>query len=719
MVWARLDREGTVMGLGCWRSHAPRRTRRAVVRGTGQLSGGRPFRPVPPADIGRPRAGQKCAGWWPPAARCANPARCVRWCIAMRLPARLSHPLRTALCTVLSTALAATAAAQGPTTTCLADLDLALIRQGWGSPQKDRAVTGRPLAIAGAGFARGIGTHGKARIWLALHGAAQRFRATVGVDDGATDPARASITFTVFGDGRRLFDSGVLRRGDPGKAIDVDVTGIQHLLLLAGDAGDGNDSDHADWAEATIVHIGPAPRVVAAPDEPAELLTPPPPLAPRIHGPALTGCRPGHPFLYRIPTTGERPIAFAAEQLPASIALDATNGILRGTVPPAGTYRVTLRARNPHGEDQRTLRIVAGDQIALTPPMGWNHWYAHYDRITDELMRHAADTMVASGMADVGYQYVNIDDCWMNAAKHRDERRVGPLRDGNGDILPNAYFPDMPALTAYIHARGLKAGIYTSPGPTTCGGFAGTWQHEAADAARFAAWGFDFLKYDWCSYGSVAQKERATHREPYRVMGRLLQQQPRDIVFNLCQYGMGDVWEWGAEVGGHCWRTAGDLGFELDRIFEVALANARHREWSKPGAYNDPDYVQIGWIGEARTNGEPRPCGLTPNEQYSFMSLWCLMAAPLFYSGDLRQLDPFTHNVLCNPEVIAIDQDELCQSARVVELGEDRFAMVKDLVDGGQAVGVFNRGEFPAQVEVVWAKLGLAGPMVVRDLWRQ
>jgi alpha-galactosidase len=632
---------------------------------------------------------------------------------------RLARPVRLAAA-MFATVITTIATAQdAPSVTWLADLDLAPIRQGWGQAQKDRAVTGRPLAIAGSPFARGIGTHAKARIWLALHGKALRFTAAVGVDDGATDGGRASLTFTVLGDGRKLFDSGVMRRGEPAKPVDVDVAGIQHLLLLCGDAGDGIDSDHADWADPKLTWRGTGPQLVGAPDEPAVLLTPPPPLAPRIHGPALTGCRPGHPFLHRIPTTGERPMTFTAENLPATVQLDPTNGILRGTTPAAGTYSVALRARNRHGEDHRTLRIVAGDRLALTPPMGWNHWYAHYDRITDELVRHAADTLVASGMADVGYQYVNLDDCWMNASQHRDPRRIGPLRDDRGDILPNSYFPDMAALTAYIHERGLKAGIYTSPGPTTCAGFAGSHGHEAADARRFAAWGFDFLKYDWCSYGSVLANERGTHREPYRVMGNLLQQQDRDIVFNLCQYGMGDVWTWGAEVGGHCWRTAGDLGFELDRIFEVALANARHAAWSKPGAFNDPDYLQIGAIGDARTTGEPQPCGLTPNEQYSFMSLWCLMAAPLVYSGDLRQLDPFTHNVLCNPEVIAVDQDELCHSARVVDLGEEQFAMVKDLVDGSRAVGVFHRGEFPAQVAVDWAKLGLAGPLAVRDLWRQ
>lgn len=465
------------------------------------------------------------------------------------------------------------------------------------------------------------------------------------------------------------------------------------------------------------------------------LLTPRPGAGPRLNGPAVYGCRPGHPFLHRIPCQGQRPIQFAADGLPPGLELDAVKGIISGVAPAQGEYKVTLHARNPAGNATRLWRIVSGDKLALTPPMGWNHWYAHYDRITDKMMREAADVMLSSGMADVGYEYVNIDDCWMNAAKQNDPRRVGPARDEHGNILPNSYFPDMRALTDYIHGKGLKAGIYTSPGPTTCAGFTASYEHERQDAEQFAAWGFDFLKYDWCSYGNIVKKgdpsagttvlwennkpTLAGLKFPYQKMGALLKQQPRDIVFNLCQYGMGNVWEWGEEVGGHCWRTAGDLGFELDRIFQVALKNAEHRRWSGPGSWNDPDYIQIGYIGAAKSNGLPEPCRLTPDEQYAFMSLWCLMAAPLFYSGDMSRLDEFTLNVLCNPEVIAVDQDPLGQSAAVLGGTNQTFLMVKDLESGGKAVGFFNRGEAPAEVKADWRDLGIQGPQSVRDLWRQ
>ena len=309
----------------------------------------------------------------------------------------------------------------------------------------------------------------------------------------------------------------------------------------------------------------------------AFVLTPRPGPSPRINGPLVYGCRPGNPILYRIPCTGERPIKYSAKHLPKTLSLDTATGIITGTTPTKGNYEVTFKAKNSHGTATRTFKIIAAEGLALTPPMGWNSWYVHFNRVTDADMKLAADAMIASGMADAGYQYVNVDDCWMNAEKRTkympDERRVGPLRDADGNLQPNSYFPDMKGLADYIHAKGLKAGLYTSPGPRTCTGCAGAYQHEAQDALRFADWGFDFLKYDWCSYANIAgtNKSLETYQKPYRLMGELLKQQKRDIVFNLCQYGLGNVWEWGADIGGHCWRTAGDLGFELDRFFPVAL----------------------------------------------------------------------------------------------------------------------------------------------------
>lgn len=620
----------------------------------------------------------------------------------------------------------------GGETVPLDSLDLTFVRQGYGKATSGRCVTGAPIVLGGKTFHQGIGSHANSTMWIDLDGNAQRFLATVGVDDNCKGPG--SVIFRVVADDRELWQSGVLRPGDPPKPVDVALDGVRQLLLETNDAGDGISHDHSDWAEARIEMKQGKPRTIPAPGDERVILTPKPGPAPRISGPSIHGARPGHPFLYRIPCQGLRPIEFSAEGLPSSLKLDASTGIITGTTPTAGTYRLHLHAKNPHGTSSRMFRLAAGETLALTPPMGWNHWYVHYDRITDTLMRQAADVMVSTGMADVGYQYVNIDDCWMNAPSHKDPMRVGPLRDETGRMLSNKHFPDMKGLADHIHAKGLKAGLYTSPGRFTCAGFAGSYGQEEQDAALFSEWGFDFLKYDWCSYSNIAEKgdpsapqvpnwskggdRLPAMKYPYQLMGDALRKQPRDILLNHCQYGMGNVWEWGAAVGGHCWRTAGDLGFELDRIADVAVSNANHRAWNGPGSWNDPDYIQIGYIGNARGMGEPEPCPLSPNEQYAYMSLWSLSAAPLFFSGDMGNLDEFTLNILCNAEVIEINQDALGQCGVVVPLTAKTFLMIKDLEDGGKAVGFFNRGDQSATMTAPASVIGLSGRSRVRDVWR-
>lgn len=608
-------------------------------------------------------------------------------------------------------------------TVSLTELDLTQLHvAGWSPARVNQAFNGKPLMIAGRTFERGIGTRATTTLWLELDGQTQRFAASLGVDD--TAPVDAAVRFLIVGDGRKLWDSGTVKRGEPARDVDLELRGVRSLLLVVNHAGDRAALDPADIAEARFTYSGARPRTVNAPSEDAVILTPKPPRAPRINGPAVYGCRPAHPFVYRVPTTGERPIRFTAQGLPRGLQLDAEKGVVTGTSPARGTHVVTFEARNQHGSAKRTLKIISGDTLALTPHMGWNHWYAHYNRITDKMVREAADIMVRSGMADVGYEYVNIDDCWENArpdAKRKpDDLRIGPYRDAQGNVIPNRHFPDMRALTDYIHSHGLKAGIYTSPGPWTCGGYVGSHEHEEQDARQYAAWGFDFLKYDWCSYRQVVNNDRSlpTLKKPYQQMGDILRRLPRDMVFNLCQYGMGDVWEWGAEVGGHSWRTAGDLGGELNRIFPVALKNAEHRAWQKPGAWNDPDYIQIGYIGEARTNSEPKPCPMTATEQYAFMSLWSLMASPLIFSGDMSRLDEFTLNVLCNPEVIAIDQDPLGECAKVIRISPETFVMVKQLEDGTKAIGLCNQDEIAHDVSASWSDLGVKGKQRVRDVWR-
>lgn len=460
--------------------------------------------------------------------------------------------------------------------------------------------------------------------------------------------------------------------------------------------------------------------------QPAEFRTPKPPDAPRIHGPKIDGVRPGNPFLYRIPCTGVRPIRFSARHLPSWLKLDRQTGLITGSAPrKRGEYRIELKAASAYGDDSRILQIVVGDTIGLTPQMGWNDWYTFYDRVTANDIRAAADAMVSSGMADFGYQYIDIDDCWARKPGSRDPDLGGPARDAHGNILPNARFADMPALVRHIHLLGLKAGIYSSPGPLTCAHFEGSYQHEAADAQRFAQWGFDLLKYDWCSYGGIAKdKTVPSLQAPYRKMGSTLAGLDRDVVLNMCQYGMGDVWQWGRQVGGNSWRTTGDLGLArgnaLPGFYAIGFANAEHARYAGPGGWNDPDYILIGTVGDARhTDLNAQRSKLTADEQYSYMSMWSLMAAPLFFSGDMTKLDAFTRNVLCNSEVIDIDQDPLGKQAEIVRKTDQEFVLARPLEDGSLAVGLFNLTTEPRSISITWSDVGLTGTQTVRDVWRQ
>jgi len=450
------------------------------------------------------------------------------------------------------------------------------------------------------------------------------------------------------------------------------------------------------------------------------ILTPAASPKPKINGAKVYGVRPGHPFLYSIPATGARPMTFSAQGLPKGLSLDARTGQITGVVKQKGEYAVTVSAKNARGADGRKFRIIAGDQLALTPPMGWSTWYNALTEISDASIRAQAGAMVSSGLIQHGYAYVNIDDGWNIKPGSTDPIFGGPARDEKGNLRSNKNFPDMKALSDYVHGKGLKIGIYIGPGPLTCAGFEASYQHEEQDARQFAAWGFDFLKYDLCSYQKLIKdpKDPEEYKKPYRLMGDILQKLDRDFVYNLCEYGRGNVWEWGREVGGHFWRTAGDVGGGWANVTRFGYGQAGMERWAGPGGWNDPDNINIGYLA-GRRGQPPALTALTHNEQYAWMSLWSLMAAPLVFGGDMAKLDDFTLNVLTNDEVIDVDQDTLGKQAATVAKVGDLEVWAKDLAGGSKAVGLFNRGEQEADVAARWSDLSIRGPQIVRDLWRQ
>jgi alpha-galactosidase len=589
------------------------------------------------------------------------------------------------------------------------ELGLERFSQRRGMPRAGRSIRDRPILLGGVEYPRGIGTRSISEFVIDLAGGATRFRSMVGIDDVVRSGV-GTVTFEVWADDVRVADSGLMRAGDAPKLLSADLRGARVLTLLVDDGGDTSNDDEVAWGGAMIELApgsSPRPEAYVPPVEAPAVIAPPSSSSmPALHGPRVTGATPGRPFLFRIPATGAPPLRFGARGLPAGLVLDARTGIVSGALRSAGEWRVSLDARNAHGVARRDLRIVGGaDALARTPPMGWNSWNVWGPAVDAEKVLAAAEALERSGLAAHGYQYVVIDDAWEGA------------RGADGVLRPNEKFPDMRALAAAVHARGLKLGIYSSPGTKTCEGYPGSFQHEAQDAATFASWGVDFLKYDWCSYEEIARDHSLPElQKPYFVMRDALTRVDRDIVYALCQYGYGDVWKWGAEAGGHLWRSSGDLLDQWANLDSVGFRQAGREAWTRPGEWNDTDMLVVGTLG---WGPNLRPTRLTQNEQILHMSLWALQAAPLFIGADLSKLDDFTLALLTNDEVIDVDQDPLGRAAHRVWSDARREIWARPLHDGTFAVGLFNRGLAPAEVTVGWSQIGLSGRQTVRDLWRR
>jgi alpha-galactosidase len=451
-----------------------------------------------------------------------------------------------------------------------------------------------------------------------------------------------------------------------------------------------------------------------------EIRTPPPPPTPRINGPAIFGVRPQHPFFYHIPASGDRPMEFGADDLPVGLTLEAQTGDITGMLQRAGTYKVRFHAKNRLGRDNKPFEIVVGETICLTPAMGWNSWNHYGGRITQDIVLQNAKAMAASGLINHGWTYINIDDTWQG-------RRGGKFHALQG----NEKFPDLGALCAQIHALGLKFGIYSTPWETSYAGFPGgssenpegLWTKPVGktvknknilpcaiaryhfctnDADQWAAWGVDYLKYDW---NPIQLPET---REMYDA----LRQSGRDLIFSLSN-------NMNITNGPTCgkiansWRTTGDIKSNWNSMSQRGFGQDRWRPYSAPGHWNDPDMLEIA----TRERDQP---GLTPDEEYTHMTLWCLLAAPLLLANDLSAMDAFTLNLLENDEVLAINQDALGDKAVCVLTDGHARVYARTTADGAKAVGLFNIGSNAAVVVTVnWPDLKLSGTHKVWDLWRQ
>lgn len=439
------------------------------------------------------------------------------------------------------------------------------------------------------------------------------------------------------------------------------------------------------------------------------ILTPAPSPSPKINNAKMVGVRPGSPFVYKIAASGQKPVQYAAKGLPAGLQLNTATGVISGTVAARGDYTVVLSATNSLGTVEKSVVIKVGDLLALTPPMGWNSWNCWGTSVSQEKVMSSAQALIDKGLADHGWYYINIDDGW-----------VKPNRAADGTMIPNEKFPDMKGLGDWLHNRGLKFGIYSSPGLLTCGGYLASYQHEMQDATSFSKWGIDYLKYDWCSYGDIYAKEKdtslAAYMKPYQVMQKALKAQPRDILYSLCQYGMKDVWKWGAEVDGNTWRTTGDINDTWQSLYSIGFSQTVQYPYAQPGHWNDPDMLIVGKVG---WGDQLHDTHLTPDEQYTHISLWCLLSSPLLIGCDISKMDDFTLGLLSNDEVIALNQDILGKQAQQKVKTADYQVWVKELEDGSKAVGIFNLSDSYKTITVNWQDAGLGSTQKVRDLWRQ
>ena len=514
--------------------------------------------------------------------------------------------------------------------------------------------------------------------------------------------------------------------------FDKAIKGILSIEEIDNETGKVlNQSSHKVSASASkpgiVANLNPAPgsflrlkftddrtgKDVVSRSHPKFILTPAAPEAPRFNTAPVYGVRPGSPIHYRFGVSGERPMKFTSTDLPKGLSINSENGALSGSLENRGDYTFTVKASNTKGEAEQKFTIKVGDKIALTPPMGWNSWNCWGLSVTQDKVVSSAQALIDKGLADYGYSYVNIDDAW-----------EAPERNADGTIAVNEKFPSMKELGDWLHSQGLKFGIYSSPGDVTCGCYLGSLDHELQDAETYNSWGIDYLKYDWCGYNKkhAVEPDRgvvSSYIRPYMLMGEYLRRQPRDIFYSLCQYGMADVWKWGEMVDANSWRTTGDITDSWESLYDIGFnRQAGLAPYAGPGHWNDPDMLIVGKVGWSDNLRDSR---LTPDEQYTHIALWSLLASDMLIGCDLSQLDDFTINLLCNNEVNAVNQDILGIQADRDVLDGDIQIWSRPLSDGTRAIGIFNVGVSDLNVNLAdyFKQLGITKLQSVRDLWRQ
>ncbi|HLK55018.1 MAG TPA: NPCBM/NEW2 domain-containing protein, partial [Chthonomonadaceae bacterium] len=603
---------------------------------------------------------------------------------------------------LLATLIALSRPARAEETVYLSALDLSTVEQGWGKPHADQSVDAHPITLGGKKFAHGLGTHSPGSFILDLNGGSSRFSAWVGIDDEVGK--RGSVEFQIVGDGKLLWASGVLRGGDAPKQVSLEVNGIHQLALLVSDAGDGFEYDHADWADAAFTVTGAAPRPVTPMPSNPVIALPAPSAKPKITSATVFGVFPGTPVLYTVTSVGQRPLTFSASHLPRGLKLDADTGQISGVLAQRGEYDVTLSVKNVAGSDTRTLRMVAGDALALTPPLGWNSYDTYGDDVTEaEILANAR--VFQQTLQPHGWDYVVVDYRWYDpdastAPNNANARANANLAmDGFGRLEPAPNrFPSatggkgFKALAESVHRMGMKFGIHIMRGiprqavkanlpiegssfrcadaantASTCGWCPDMYGVDASKPAgqawydsllrQYAAWGVDYIKVDDMSSPYSAGEIEAIHKAIAKC--------GRSIVFSLSP---GDTpVEQGkhVETQANLWRISGDFWDDWGAISHQFDLLARWQGYSGPGHWPDADMIPLGHLSfGGRSVGPDRRANLTKDEQMTLISLWALAPSPLMLGMYLPDNDPWTLALLTNDEVLAVNQDSLGKQAQ-------------------------------------------------------
>lgn len=615
-------------------------------------------------------------------------------------------------------------------TVWLDELEIQSFSEGIPSISAKANAGGDSLKIAGVYFERGVGVQSVSVLSFLLDGNAKQFTGQVGADDRGNP--KSLLQFFVIGDKKVLFESKKMKVGDQPEKIDIDLTGVKRLGLLVKVDSIYSHKAYSDWADAQVVMNGDHKPEHIPNDGKKYNLTSAPAKEPRINSAKVFGATRGNAFLFAIAASGQRPMHFDADNLPVGLSIDSLSGIITGKINQRGTFSVTLKAKNESGEASKELRIKIGDTIVLTPPIGWNGWNSWAREIDKEKVISSANAMVSKGLSHHGWTYINIDDAWQG-------QRGGKYNA----IQPNKKFPGFTDMVDYVHGLGLKIGLYSTPWISSYAGypggssnfkngiypdsirdnkrkyrFIGKYRFETNDAKQMGDWGIDYLKYDWRIDVNSAER-----------MSKALKQSGRDIVYSLSNSAPFDsVREWKRLA--NLWRTGGDIRDSWLSLFISAFTIDKWAPYAGPGHWNDPDMLIVGNIS---TGTGLHPTRLTPDEQYSHVSLFSLLSAPLLIGCPIEQLDSFTVSLLSNDEIIEIDQDPLGKPARLLVDENGVEVWVKNMEDGSYAIGLFNIDGFGStpQSYFRWGdeqskpfvfdfnKVGLKGKWKLRDMWRQ